>query len=318
MVSPWHMVGSMEKQRMAAATVLVGDTIYVLGGSNEGGYIPDCEWSRVKESGNIGGWSKGHSLNTSRGYSAAVYYNGYLYVLGGAYGKHGGKLLNTVERARIKPDGSIGRWRLEEHAMFNARRGTTAVVMGGYLYAIGGYNGEFLDTVERARINKDGTLGSWDIVSITNERRYIHSTAVNGSHIYVMGGHHRASGGAIAAVEYASMDSDGELNEWQSSAPLNKARYGAAAFSAGGYIYVIGGFDGSALDSIERAPIGKDGVPGKWETLTPLSIPRNSPSVLVHDEHVFVIGGADSMGHSLSTIEAVIIDENGELTPWQS
>ncbi len=313
--SPWQRVGFLNTPRMAAASITVGDTLYVLGGLNER-YSSECEWTRVSDSGRLGKWQKTHSLNTPRGYAAAVSYNRHVYVIGGAYGEHGSKLLNTVERARINPDGSIGRWHVEEQRMFSARRGTTAVISGGYIYAIGGYNGEFLDTVERARINKDGTLGEWSLVSIMRQRRYIHSTVALGRDIYVIGGHKRSSGGALSGVEFASVNNDASLKEWRDGGGLEIARYGASAFAYGDYLYVVGGFDQRPLDTIERARVDDDGSPGKWNVISYMTTARNSPSALVHDNHVYIIGGSDDKGKYLASIEAVTLDKLGDFKSW--
>ena len=67
-----------------------------------------------------------------------------------------------------------------------------------------------LNTIERAKINPDGSLGKWELMIPTmQDRRYIHSSIYTGGYIYVMGGHDRGSGGALNSVEHAKVKNDG-------------------------------------------------------------------------------------------------------------
>ncbi|MCK4739286.1 MAG: hypothetical protein KAT46_04995 [Deltaproteobacteria bacterium] len=315
--SAWVNGGEMLTPRMAPAYVAVGDTFYIIGGSNDKGYISEVEWTRIRADGGFTGWKKSRSLNTPRGYSAGVYYNHYIYVLGGAYGKYGQELLNTVERVKVNRDGSLGKWVLEKEKLFSARRGTTAYVRGGYIYAIGGYNGEFLDTVERAKINADGTLGSWSLESIMEHRRYIHSSVGSGCMLYVMGGHHKSSGGATEKVEYAEILQDATLGQWQESPSINHPRYGAVAVRVDKQVYLIGGYDGKALSFVEAAGIKDDRGLGEWKNFPSLKIPRDAPAVLVHDDYIYVLGGVDDKGKYQSSVEVARVGEKGEFVAWK-
>lgn len=316
--SSWAVVGRMNIPRMAAASAVVEDDIYVIGGSHEKGYIADSEWVKVSPNGMLINWKKAPSLTVPRGYAAVAAYKGYVYAIGGANGEHGNNLLNTIERAPINPDGSLGRWIMEKNKMFSRRRAGTAFTAHGFLYVIGGYNGEFLDTVERALINKDGSLGKWELMTaILQERRYIHASAYTGRYIYVMGGHDRATGGALNKVEFAEVKDNGDLSEWVEAKPVNAARYGTSAVSVNGFLWLIGGYDGRALDAVERAGVNSDGTIMPWDIVSHLAIPRNSPSAVVYKNNLYVIGGSDDKGRYLNSIEAVQISDNGEIRAWK-
>lgn len=316
MESPWAVIGRMNLSRSAAGTVLAGDVVYVTGGASEKGYVDYCEWVEIGPDGTMFGWEMAPSLNEPRGYVASVVYNGYIYAISGANGEHGENLLNTVERAPLNPDGSPGRWIMEKTRLFSSRRGGTAFALNGYVYAIGGYNGEFLDTVERAPILEDGSLGEWDLEAIMLERRYIHSSVVVGRHIYVIGGHERATGGALDKVEFTEVMDDGTLGEWVEAPPINVPRYGASAVSAGGYIYLIGGYDGKAIGTVERASVNPDGSLGPWQIVSHLNIPRDAPSALVHGERIYALGGFTG-GRYMSSIESAVITDEGDITAWE-
>lgn len=313
----WKKLEGMNKPRAAFAMVVSGGEVYALGGSDKDGYTASCERAGIKPDGTLAEWKKTFSLNVPRGYAAAVIHNGYVYVLGGANGEHGSNLLNTVERAGINPDGSIGRWVIEKEKLFSARRGVTIAAHDGYIYAIGGYNGEFLDTIETAKINPDGTLGQWDIVSIMLERRYIHSSVVSGGLLYVAGGHQRSTGGALNKTEYAPLLKDGNIGEWKEGTALNIARYGAgAAASDGLFMFVGGGYDGGEIDTVETARINKDGTIEKWKTVARLSTPRNDLRMFARKGFLYVMGGANKGGY-FNTVEAAAIDDEGGIIAWR-
>ena len=314
-VAVWKKLEKLRHPRMAPAVVKVAGHIFALGGSDKKSYLSSCERARLRDNGTLEPWKKIYSLNEPRGYAAAISHKGFIYVLGGANGEHGFNLLNTVERAKVGADGSIGRWVVEENRLFSRRRGTTAVILGDYLYAIGGYNGEFLDTVERARIGPDGTLGEWELVSIMLERRYIHSSVFAQGRLYVIGGHERGSGGALGDVEFTQTDSAGEISEWQQAPTMKVPRYGAGAIEDKGHIFVLGGFDGNYIDSIERASINPDGSLTPWKLVSTLPRPLNSPGVVTDGDVVYVIGGSNGNKY-FPDVETAAIDDNGEFTSW--
>ena len=190
----WEDLPSIEKPRTGAKAVAVDRNLYVIGGGL-GVPGPDTihasvESATIRPDGRIDGWKTNTSLNTPRMFLAVVPHGKILYALGGEYFPEGTmKLLNTVERSEVRADGTLGPWIVCE-SMLTPRRSPTAVIVGDYLYAIGGYNGTFLRTVERARIQPDGSLSPWEWVPhLLTEPRYIHGGAAMGNRIYVLGGH---------------------------------------------------------------------------------------------------------------------------------
>ncbi|HCY19489.1 MAG TPA: hypothetical protein DHU69_07000, partial [Deltaproteobacteria bacterium] len=67
---PWTIVGRMNVPRMAFAAIAVGENIYVIGGTNDRGYISDCEWVKVSPDGAVTNWKKVYSLTAPRGFVA--------------------------------------------------------------------------------------------------------------------------------------------------------------------------------------------------------------------------------------------------------
>lgn len=302
--SLWQGLSNMNGERFASAVIVVGDNIYAIGGSSKDGYIWDSEWSRFKGGGTLEKWKMAPSLTTPRGYASVVEHNGNIYVLGGANGEHGTNLLDTIERASVNPNGSLSRWVVEKSVMTTPRRGVQAIVSQGYIYAIGGYNGTFLHSVERAKINSDGSLGTWQELTPMIYERYIHSSVTSGGFIYSIGGHKNASGGALSQFEYGKVSSESLDVEWLEGPSLNLARYDAGSVFAEGAIYVAGGYDGSAIDSVEMSVVGSDGVPGRWRVVSTLPDPVHGAMVVYRDGFLYLVGGA-SKGTVLSTVRVL-------------
>ena len=140
-----------------------------------------------------------------------------------------------------------------------ARSSATTAVIQHWLYVVGGADGSgALNSVERAGINADGTIDSFDIVDGTTlvEARAGHTSVVIGDSLYVIGG--SGAGGASSSVERARINADGSLGSFTSvpGVALATARSGHASALIGNAVYVIGGArtDGTKLVPRHRDP----------------------------------------------------------------
>jgi N-acetylneuraminic acid mutarotase len=75
-------------------------------------------------------------------------------------------------------------------SLTTARRGHASVVIGNYLYIVGGFGDSPLNSIERAIIHADGSLGPFSPVPEVSlaTARYGHTATVVGSYLYVIGG----------------------------------------------------------------------------------------------------------------------------------
>lgn len=312
----------MTTPRTGAKAITVRDHVYVLGGG-EG--IPgpstvhrSVEYARIGSDGTLEEWKATSPMNTPRIFLATAQADAVIYALGGEYFPEGQMhLLNSVEWARVDADGQLGPWH-EANPMLTPRRSPTAAVVGDYLYAMGGYNGAFLRTVERAKILKGGGLDPWEWVpqSLTTSR-YIHGGAAVGNRIYVVGGHLMESGRGSSAAEWATVGSDGQINSWKPTSALLQPRFLAGSAATDESIFVIGGYDGQYLSSVEQARILPDGNLGPWTQTTPLPTPREGPAVTVYGKKIYVIGGSNN-GVFLRTAEWAEVGQDGRLGHWRS
>ncbi len=326
----WKQTSAMLEVRSGAAYYAANGVIHIIGGiggevvkgkvgadvaaSSARMFMRSSEFARVEPGGSLSTWQYGPSLNVERGFFSAAAHGNQLYVVGGAHGPHGKTLLASVERAEIRSDGTLGPWNLEKHLLNIPRRCVKLAVIGNYLYAFGGFGGIFLDTVERAEIRDDGSLGEW-LVAIDRmiAPRYIHGVVSVGSSVYMIGGHDEATGGGITEVEWSVQDEDGFFAPWSKLPPLQTGRYGLSTVLHDRFIYAIGGLSGAAyLDTIEKAQIDSEGRLSAWEFTTPLPAAREGAAAVVLGDTLYLLGGSNREGFSNEVFFATF-NEQGDI-----
>ncbi len=165
----------------------------------------------------------------------------------------------------------------------------------GRIYAIGGYNGGTLTTVEAY----DPATDHWEAVAPmpTARERLAAATSPDGR-IYAIGGYN-SYGSNLATVEAYDPAND----TWETVAPMPTARYGlAAATGPDGRIYAIGGrnSNGDYLATVEAYDPARD----TWETVAPMPTARyRLAAVTGPDGRIYAIGGYNDSNRR-ATVEA--------------
>ncbi len=329
-LAAWRETSPMLDVRSGAAHYAANGVIHMIGGiggavvqgkvgadvaaSSAKMFMRSSEYTRVKADGTLAVWHTGPELNVERGYFSTASSNNYLYAVGGAHGPYGKSLLNSVERAEIKPDGTLGQWMLEENILNIPRRCVKLAVIDNYIYAFGGFGGILLDTVERAEIKPDGSLGEW---LMANDRmtvaRYIHGVEKAGNGVYMIGGHNKLTGGGIPYVEWSKAGEDGFFQSWSKRAELQIGRYGLATASHDGFIYAIGGLSGATyLDTIERTHIDGEGQLSAWSYTTPMPSAREGATAVVLENMIYLIGGSNNDGFR-NSVSYATFNKQGEI-----
>lgn len=311
--SAWNQTAPLITARAGAGVVSVNGVIYAIGGVDGTHFLNSSEYTRIQADGSLAPWRAGSALNEERGFFGVAAHQGYVYAAGGGKDANGGTLLRSVERAPILADGGLGPWQREEHALRLPRRCAKLVVMGQYLYALGGYSGALLASVERAPIQADGSLGEWALLDAPlTIPRYIHGAAHSATHVYIVGGHAQQGGGGETAVEWRAMDSNSDA-PWRDAAALRHGRYGLSLVSHAARLYAMGGLSGATFyDVIETSAIGADGAPGPWQATTPLPLPLADFGALVQGDRLYVIGGTNQDGY-FNTVFSATFDADGKL-----
>jgi N-acetylneuraminic acid mutarotase len=175
-------------------------------------------------------------------------------------------------------------WSLRK-SMPTARRQLACATVGGKIYAIGGYGGYPLDTVEEY----NPIQNTWTAkTSMPTARSNLACAVVEGK-IYAIGGY-----GRDTVEEYNPIQ-----NTWTTKTPMPTARSSLACAVVGGKIYAIGGHDGSNyMATVEEY----DPAQNTWATKTDMPTARNSLACATVAGKIYAIGGHDGSNY-LATVE---------------
>lgn len=271
---------------------------------------PDKVW--------VAGWKEASSMNEVRAGAATVVHKGYVYVIAGVDGRN---FLRSTEYAKINANGSLGPW--QQGTTLHEERGfTEAIVYGDSIYVVGGGNGpngqHLLRSVERAKINPDGSLGPWiQEGHATVLPRRCTKLALIDNRIYSFGGF---GGVLLDSVEFAQINPDGSVGEWSlASETMTLPRYVNSVKAVAGAAYVIGGHDemkGVGITDVEWTRPTKDGDMRGWRSTSPMLVGRYGLASIAVDNRIYALGGITGLEYLKST-EVSEISENGELGPWK-
>jgi N-acetylneuraminic acid mutarotase len=301
--------------RQAHTTALIGNQLYVIGGFSDGS-LSSIEHATVAQDGSLSSFTTvtGVTLATARQNHTIAVIGNYLYVIGGL----STSTLNTIERATIRGDGTLGTFAiLPDVALSTPRRGHTTVVVDDYLYVIGGTgsNGVLKDT-ERAMINADGSLGPFGAAPTALVfARSGHAAAAIGNHVYVFGG--VGESGSVNTTERASLNADGSLGAFEvvASATMQASRHGHTLAIAGNHLYILGGSDDIRfLDFGERATLNTSGEIGPFGLIPDIALTseRAHCAAAVFGNYLYVLGGvSDPTG-----VERASVNPDGSIGPF--
>lgn len=265
----------------------------------------------------IPGWKEASSMNIARAGSAVVVHNNVIYMIAGVDGR---QFLRSTEYAPILASGEIGEWKMGPSLVVD-RGFTEAVVHNGYIYVVGGGNGpngkNLLRSVERAKINPDGSLGQWRLE--TNQtvlpRRCTKLALIDGN-LYSFGGF---GGTLLDSVEYAKILDDGSISEWQmATEAMTLPRYVNSVKVANGAAYVIGGHDqqkGVGITDVEWTKPQSNGDMRLWQKGSSLKVGRYGLSSAKHEKTLYALGGLTGLEY-LASIEKSRVSPSGEMSTW--
>ena len=187
---------------------------------------------------------------------------------------------------------------------------------------IGGVGGrDFVNTTEYARIQEDGSLGSWQPGSDLNEERGFTEAVVHNGFVYVVGGGNGPNGhNLLRTVERAQILGNGALGPWEMQSEMQTVRRCSKLATTDRKIYAFGGFAGAMLDTVESAEFRPDGSLGEWK-LEPeiMTVPRYINGVKMVGNIVYAIGGHEQVrGVGITSVERSQFDKDGALQKWQA
>ncbi len=252
----WVYTTSFSGPRGGLAAVAYNGYMYILGGYNGSSSLNDVQYAIINSNGTLGSWnytynSANNGTTFSGGFTnaregeGAVVYNGKLYLFGG----EGSTYYSDVQYASINNNGTIGSWTTDSNSMYIDVAYFGFTEYNGYIYAVGGVNANYYyQLVQYAKINSNGSVGQWNYTTSVYENARVYNSAVayNG-YLYVIGGDNDSSTN-YSDIQYAPINSDGTLGNWQYTTPINtsyNAGNGLSATVFKGYLYILGGNSGS-------------------------------------------------------------------------
>lgn len=139
--------------------------LYVIGGKVLGDNIDRVSYTQLNFDGSVGDWALNTALPSVLGNSAAVVYEGRIYVIGG---EDASGVTSTVIFSEVNSDGTLSSW-TNTTALPVGRKDHGVVAEDGYIYVMGGATAT--SSVIYAPINANGTVGAWsDLESLPVSR----------------------------------------------------------------------------------------------------------------------------------------------------
>lgn len=223
--------------------------------------------------------------------------------------------------------GEIAGWNLDNDSLLATHSNSGAVAYNGYLYQVGGVvGGANSAVVNYAKINADGSTSAWTATtSLPNALMMQPVVAANG-YIYSLGGctASTCAGTKYSQVYYAKQLPDGTLGAWQTNSnSLGLAMGGGAAVIYKGYVYYIGGHDGTtAQTTVYYARLNADGSTGPFNTTTNISAVYGSGAkfegAAIVNGYIYLVGGCPNACGSVTTVAYGQINSDATITSWTS
>uniref|UniRef100_A0A674N1Z7 Kelch-like protein 20 n=1 Tax=Takifugu rubripes TaxID=31033 RepID=A0A674N1Z7_TAKRU len=189
-----------------------------------------------------------------------------LYAVGG---HDGSSYLNSVERY----DPKTNQWSSDVAPTSTCRTSVGVAVLGGYLYAVGGQDGvSCLNIVERVKY-----LFQF-FKEFTHMARFVDQMCFP---LLLM---------VVIRRHSSSFRYDPKENKWTRVASMSTRRLGVAVAVLGGFLYAVGGSDGtSPLNTVERYNPQEN----RWHTVSPMGTRRKHLGCAVYQDMIYSVGGRD-------------------------
>ncbi len=271
----------------SAQTIAVGNYVYEISNDTSGGGAKTTWYAPMTSNGGLGAWNRASTMNVARSSFGLTTLNGYLYVLGGY---DGGSEIAGSEYAKINSDGSLGNWAIATAVLSGAqiRDSGIAVAYSSHAYLIGG-NGTG-DSAEVDYITPSTTTGdftTWTATTSLPYTDYFPAATVYNGYIYVLGGGSAPGTALYNSVVYAPINSDGTIGTWAYATSFDGLQF-TRSVAVDGYMYIVGGYNGSNLGTVQKAPINSNGTLGNWEYVTSLPTAAGLPDdVYTHNGYVY-------------------------------
>ena len=305
----------------------VGNYLYVFGGSlNSAPTTPisTVYYTSIASDGSISNWQTTTSMNTAIWFNNGTSMNGCIYSLGGE--NSGGTSLTNVQYACPSSNGTISAW-YNGPALSVATTDTAVTSYGGYIYGVGGWTTAVTAATQFSLVNNGGSgaLSSINTGTLMPDNNYNMGAVAYNGYVYLLGGS-TGSTPYLSTVRYMKIGVDGSVSStWLTTTPLYTTLYDLRAVAYNGYMYILGGNDGTIRrNDVYYAPINSDGTLGSWTATSSFQVGRVSMGVSIYNGYMYLLGGnsnsssGDCTSASLycSGVQFAQINSGGTLGPW--
>ena len=256
----WSDGPALPEPRMDAASVVVGSTLYVIGGLDASGAPTQTVYSlTIANDGTLGEWKaeEAIALPEPRSGASAVAVSDGIVVMGGA---DANGPTNSVWKSQQSSSGALQVW-VSQSPLVEENVDGSAVHVGDVIFLVGGSNAAGpVATVQQGLVggdeahpapadNPNAITAQWRASAQTNlpaPRTNLAAFTVNGG-IYVQGGNDGS--GPRAETWWATPDADGIIPQWNHlpQTDLGSGIEGASSFTSGSYAFIVGGRGPSEL-----------------------------------------------------------------------
>lgn len=234
----------------------------------------------------LGTWADGPAMSLRRQETGAARIGNAVYVVGG--------LLQTFPPTTPTDTVEVldlltGQWSFAP-PMPQALDHAAVAVVGGKLYVIGGYAGDFVARTE-VYVLDPGT-GQWSSAASLPAPRGAASAVTVGGRVYVFGGT-----GAAGQATNTSFEYDPAANVWRQRAAMPTAREHLTAAVAGGRAYVVGGRAGGVSKAANER---YDPASNTWTVLAPMPTARSAMGTAALFGRIYAAGGETPVLHAVT------------------
>ncbi len=297
----WNEGQPMPTNRTEIASEKIGDKIYVMGGAD---YLKDGIMDTVEIYDPINNtWEQSLPLPISIDHTAAVSYEGKLFLVGGFLEDK-----NPTDKLWIY-DSTNDAW--TEGASLSSPRGALAAeVINGTIYAIGGVNSTHHPVTTNEAYNIENN--TWSFREPLSKPKHHVASAVVGDSIYVLGGRLLGNGEPSEINEaLTNMDDnsryDPETNKWMELEPMQIRRSGFTASEMNSQIYVFGGhIPAGATTKVERY----DPLTNNWTSMPDMKYERSGATSIDYEDKIYVFGGQHEGLQALNINEILSLNSN--------
>ncbi|MFH1808166.1 MAG: hypothetical protein ABIJ09_05455 [Pseudomonadota bacterium] len=295
-----------------------GRHLYLVGGSVDNQAPTSVQRAYIHADGSLGPFTPQTSLIERRKGAASLAIGDFLYAIGG--GDTDAETFASVEAAPLGADGTLGSF-VPTRSLGTARRDAAAVVLGSWLYVLGGRSGpdwetDLVASVERFALAADGSLGPrQDLGSLLTEPRDRHALAVVGPKLYVFGGT-----GTNGRVEVANITSDGNLTAFvrAPSLDLPTSGRGLRVLALPAQVCWLGGDDGNdATSEVWCCEVQSAGDIGACVLQAPMTQARTTFGLAVAGNRVWAVSGSDG-NNNVTTLEQAPLHRSARLSAFQA